>query len=57
MTQHPLLIKSTDLPRRIILLVPDGNVQRQVAYILRGTRSGGLLLNKDELDPSSKQAA
>ncbi len=57
MTQHPLLIKSTDLPRRIILLVPDGNVQRQVAYILRGTRSGGLLLNKEELDPSSKQAA
>lgn len=58
MTQHTtLLVKPTDLPRRIVLLVPEGKVQRQVAYILRVTRSGGLLLNKDELDPSTKQAA
>lgn len=57
MTQHPtLLVKHTDLPRRIVLVVHDGNVQRQVAYVLRVTRSGGLLLNKDELPPG-KQAA
>ena len=57
MTQHtPLLVKPTDLPLRVVLLVPDGNVQSQVAYLLRVTRAGGLLLNKEELPPG-KQAA
>ena len=57
MTQlKPLLVKPGDLPRRIVLVVPEGGVQRHVAYILRVTRSGGLLLNKEEL-PDHKQAA
>jgi hypothetical protein len=58
MTQPtPLLVKPGDLPRRIVLVVPEsGGVQRHVAYVLRVTRSGGLLLNKEEL-PDHKQAA
>lgn len=47
--QTPLIVKPGDLPLRVVLLVPEGNVQRHVAYLLRVTRSGGLLLNKDEL--------
>jgi hypothetical protein len=57
MTQPtPLLVKPGDLPRRIVLVVPEGGVQRHVAYVLRVTRSGGLVLNKEEL-PDHKQAA
>lgn len=57
MTQHsPLLVKPTDLPLRVVLLVPDGNVQRQVTYLLRVTRFGGLLLNKDETLPGKRAA-
>lgn len=53
---QPLFVKPGDLPRPVILLVPDGAGHRQVVYVLRVTRSGGLLLNKDELTPE-KQAA
>jgi hypothetical protein len=51
-----LFVKPGDLPRPIVLLLPDGAGHRQVVYVLRVTRSGGLLLNKDELAPE-KQAA
>ena len=57
MTQRtPLLVKPTDLPLRVVLLVSDGNVQRQVSYLLRVTRAGGLLLNKDETEPRQRAA-
>ena len=53
---NPLFIKPGDLPLRVVLVVPDGNVQRHVTYLLRVTRSGGLLLNKDELSPEKRAA-
>ena len=51
-----LIVKPGDLPRAIVLVLPDGEGQRHVAYILRVTRSGGLLLNKDETMPEKRAA-
>lgn len=54
--QSPLIVKPGDLPRPVVLVLPDGGGQRQVTYYLRVTRSGGLLLNKDELPPQKRAA-
>ncbi|MDP2306775.1 MAG: hypothetical protein Q8P18_12190 [Pseudomonadota bacterium] len=53
---QPLIVKPGDLPRPIVLVLPEGDGHREVTYVLRVTRNGGLLLNKDELT-SAKQAA
>jgi hypothetical protein len=55
-TPTHLVLKPSDLPLRITLLVPEGSTQRAVTYVLRVTRAGGLLLNKDELAPAQKAA-
>jgi len=58
MTQPTILIvKPGDLPLRIVLQLPAGTGERDHDYVLRVTRSGGLLLNKDELAPSTRKAA
>ena len=55
-TPTHLVLKPSDLPLRVTLLVPEGSTQRTVTYVLRVTRAGGLLLNKDELAPAQKAA-
>lgn len=43
----PLLPR--DLPMRLVLKVPEpGRGEREVVYVLRYTRQGKLVLNKDE---------
>lgn len=55
---HTLTVKPSELPLRVVLVLPDGTAGgRAVAYVLRHTRAGGLLLNKDDLAPRADKAA
>ena len=48
---EPVLVAPGDPPRRVVLLRRDGAHVREVHYLLRVTRAGGLLLNRDDLAP------
>jgi hypothetical protein len=55
---NTLTMKPSELPLRLVLVLPAGTAGvREVADVLGHTRSGGLLLNKDDLALRADKAA